>query len=70
MDVNDLTIVLTNFGHTAGASAGGISAVAEPSTLLLTAAGLLGLLASRLEETHLGVTPNKLTDFRWRVARP
>ena len=48
VDVNYLTIVLTNFGHTAGASAGGIAAVAEPSALLLTGAGLLGLLATRV----------------------
>ncbi len=45
VDINDLTIVLAHYGQTAGASAGGISAVPEPSTLLLTAAGLLGLLA-------------------------
>ena len=44
VDINDLTIVLAHYGQTAGASAGGISAVPEPSTLLLTAAGLLGLL--------------------------
>jgi hypothetical protein len=46
VDINDLTIVLSNFGRTAAAPAGGASAVAEPATLLLTAAGLLGLLAA------------------------
>ncbi len=45
VDINDLTIVLAHYGQTAGASAGGISAVPEPSTVLLVAAGLLALLA-------------------------
>ena len=46
VDINDLTIVLANYGQTAGASAAGnLSAAPEPSTLLLTAAGLLALVA-------------------------
>jgi T5SS/PEP-CTERM-associated repeat protein len=45
VDVNDLTIVLSDFGATVGASAGlGIGAVPEPASLLLAAAGLVGLL--------------------------
>ena len=34
VDINDLTIVLAHYGQTAGASAGGISAVPEPSAVL------------------------------------
>jgi hypothetical protein len=47
VDINDLTIVLANYGATASASApGGIKAVPEPAAAsLLAAAGLLGLLA-------------------------
>jgi hypothetical protein len=45
VDINDLTIVLTNYGNTAGASAAGLAAVPEPGTLILLAAGLLGILA-------------------------
>jgi hypothetical protein len=42
VDVNDLTIVLTNFGTTSGA---GIATVPEPGIFALSAAGLAGLLA-------------------------
>ena len=42
MNVNDLTIVLANFGETAGA---GMAAVPEPASLGLVAAGLAALLA-------------------------
>jgi T5SS/PEP-CTERM-associated repeat protein len=46
VDINDLTIVLTDYGHTVGSSAGpALSAVPEPASLLLLAAGLAGLLA-------------------------
>ena len=41
VDGTDLNIVLSNYGHTASVTA----AVPEPSTLLLAAAGLVGLLA-------------------------
>ena len=44
VDINDLTIVLANYGQTIGASAGGPSAVPEPGTLALLAAGVIGLL--------------------------
>ena len=45
VDINDLTIVLSNYGQSVGWAAGGISAVPEPGTLALLAAGLAGLLA-------------------------
>ena len=45
VDINDLTIVLANYNTSVAASAAGISAVPEPGTLLLLAAGLAGLLA-------------------------
>jgi hypothetical protein len=46
VDINDLTIVLAHYGQGLGSSAAGnVSAVPEPSALLLAAAGLLGLLA-------------------------
>ena len=35
VDVNDLTIVLANFGTSIGSSAGGLSPVPEPSVPLL-----------------------------------
>jgi hypothetical protein len=46
VDINDLTIVLTNYNQSRGSpSAGGnLSAVPEPSTLVLTTAGLAALL--------------------------
>jgi hypothetical protein len=44
VDVNDLTIVLTNYNRSAGSSANGMAAVPEPSTLVLIAVGVLGLL--------------------------
>ena len=44
VDVNDLTIVLAHFGQTAGASAARMAAVPEPTSLLLSALALLGLL--------------------------
>ena len=43
VDVNDLTIVLTNFGRPA--SSAGLSAVPEPSSLLLLGIGAVALLA-------------------------
>jgi probable HAF family extracellular repeat protein len=46
VDINDLTIVLANYNQTSGASsAGNVSAVPEPASLLLLAAAALGLLA-------------------------
>ena len=44
VDINDLTIVLTHYNQSLGASAAGMSAVPEPGTLALLAAGLAGLL--------------------------
>ena len=45
VDINDLTIVLANYGSTIGASGGiGMSAVPEPASVLLAAAGLAALL--------------------------
>ena len=43
VDINDLTIVLANYNTDCGAP--GIKAVPEPASLLLAAAGSLGLLA-------------------------
>ena len=43
VDVNDLTIVLANYGRSIGWSAAGAAAVPEPSTLLLAAVGLAAL---------------------------
>jgi hypothetical protein len=45
VDINDLTIVLTHYNLSIGASAGGIAAVPEPGALTLVAVGLVGLLA-------------------------
>ena len=45
VDINDLTIVLSNYNTSVGSSAAGLSAVPEPGTLLLLAAGLIALLA-------------------------
>ena len=45
VDINDLTIVLANYNQSA--SAAGLAAVPEPSSLLLTTAALIGLLACR-----------------------
>ena len=42
VDINDLTIVLAHYGQTSSA---GISAVPEPASILLLAAGAIGLLA-------------------------
>jgi hypothetical protein len=49
VDMNDLSVALTNYDKTyaaaAGASAAGITAIPEPSALALVAAGIVGLLA-------------------------
>jgi hypothetical protein len=45
VDINDLTIVLTHYGQSLGATASGMAAVPEPSSVGLLAAGLAGLLA-------------------------
>ena len=45
VDINDLTIVLGNYNTTASSAAAGLSAVPEPCSLALLAAGVLGLLA-------------------------
>ena len=42
VDINDLTIVLTNYGTTSGA---GIKAVPEPASLILLGIGAIGLLS-------------------------
>ncbi len=44
VDINDLTIVLDNYNQSIGSPAGGVSAVPEPGTWALLAAGLVGLL--------------------------
>ena len=44
VDINDLTIVLAHYGQSDGAAAGPVAAVPEPASLLLLAAGALGLL--------------------------
>jgi probable HAF family extracellular repeat protein len=46
VDINDLTVVLTHYNQTfSGSSAGGLAAVPEPGSLVLLAAGLIGVLA-------------------------
>jgi hypothetical protein len=46
VDINDLTVVLSNYGATVGAPGGvGVSAVPEPSAAALLAAALAGLAA-------------------------
>ncbi len=44
VDINDLTVVLAHYNQSAGASAAGMAAVPEPSTIAIAAAALLGLL--------------------------
>ena len=44
VDINDLTIVLANYGETAGSSASGMAPVPEPSTIAILLAGAIGLL--------------------------
>jgi autotransporter-associated beta strand protein len=51
VDVNDLTIVLTAYNQSLGSSAAGTSPVPEPMSLLLVAAGLVGLLSVRCGRT-------------------
>jgi hypothetical protein len=43
VDINDLTIVLANFGY--GVTAAGIKAVPEPSCIVLLGVGAIGLVA-------------------------
>jgi probable HAF family extracellular repeat protein len=43
VDINDLTIVLAHFGQSAGSSLGGMTAVPEPSTLVLIGVGAMVL---------------------------
>ena len=45
MDINDLTIVLAHYGQSLGSSPAGLSAVPEPSSLILLGMGAAGLLA-------------------------
>jgi hypothetical protein len=45
VNISDLSNVLTNYDKTAGLSGGRLSAVPEPGTLAILAAGLLGLVA-------------------------
>jgi hypothetical protein len=44
VDINDLTIVLAHYGQSTGSPSAGVAPVPEPATLLLAAAGLVGLL--------------------------
>ena len=45
VDINDLTIVLAHYGQSLGSSAPGLSAVPEPSSLILLSIGAIGLTA-------------------------
>jgi probable HAF family extracellular repeat protein len=60
VDVNDLTIVLAHFGQSLGSPPAAMAAVPEPASLLLAAAGTLGLLVCagrrRCRLSHNGVT--------------
>ena len=55
VDVNDLTIVLAHFGQSVGS--GGVAPVPEPSTVVIVAAGLLGLLACAWKNPRLKENP-------------
>jgi hypothetical protein len=44
VDINDLTIVLTNYNY--GVTTGGIKGVPEPSCVILLGVGVIVLLAS------------------------
>ena len=53
VDINDLTIVLANFGRTFGATSGGnVSAVPEPSSLVLVVAVAVSLFACSRRRPH------------------
>ena len=43
VDVNDLTILLSSFGETLGASSLSVAGVPEPSSLILVGVGAVGL---------------------------
>jgi uncharacterized membrane protein len=45
VDINDLSVVLTNYDHSLGSSSGGMTAVPEPSTIVLIGLALAGMLA-------------------------
>jgi hypothetical protein len=45
VDINDLTILLTNFGPSLTAPVGGASAVPEPAAMALLGIAMVGLLA-------------------------
>ena len=45
VDINDLSVVLTNYDKSIGSSAAGMAAVPEPSCLALLFVGTCGLLA-------------------------
>jgi hypothetical protein len=46
VDINDLTIVLAHYNQSLGSSAAGLSAMPEPSSLILLGIGAIGLLAA------------------------
>ena len=53
VDINDLTIVLAHFDQTFGATPGGnVSAVPEPSSLVLVGAGAVSLFACSRRRPH------------------
>ena len=65
VDINDLTIVLAHYNQSVGAtSAEAFSAVPEPSTLLLVAAGLVGLLGYAWRRAR------EVTERSQGIARP
>ena len=56
MDINDLTIVLANYGYSTCGSGAGLAAVPEPDALAMLGACLAGLLGCGLAETRLRKT--------------
>ena len=65
VDINDLTIVLADYGQSSGSSALGLSAVPEPAALALLAGGFLALLVcGARRKWPIGAGVRKTSDGR------